>query len=511
MVPTLSWIIVALSLHITTSNGRPSSTRLPEPDPSYAVPVELGGNTYINKGLVAFGLIPSNFTDSTGNTMGGFGSAIALKRGLFARQSDGTFTGTIVAQPDRGFNVDGTIDYQGRQHQIDFVLLPFYGTNNLTFDAALTTLKLSYRNTLLYTERNDAATTGLDALAIRPSTSADPPLPEAPSNDHLSLDAEGLVLNADGTFWTSDEYGPYIYLFSEQAELIKAIQPPQAILPLVKGELNFTSDSDPDTGRAGNQGFEGLTVSADGHTLYALLQSATIQDGGSDKTTSRFTRLVAFNVSSSAAQPPLVGEWVVPLPQSKKGKTYASSELHFVSDNVFLVLSRDSDGHGGDDNNSAYKQADLIDITDATDIHNTEFDDPSKPISPDGELDSTINPATYVSFVSFIDDTQLARFGLHNGKPADQTLIDAKWESLALAPVGDPDFPDDYFLFTVSDNDFITTQGISLGQPYNAGLDNDNQFLVFRVTLPGASVPGVSRSNRRPGLGKVPWRQEIIQ
>ena len=35
-----------------------------------------------------------------------------------------------------------------------------------------------------------------------------------------------------------------------------------------------------------------------------------------------------------------------------------------------------------------------------------------------------------------------------------------------------------------ADNDFMTTDGISLGKPYNAGVDNDNQFLVFRVTLP---------------------------
>ena len=35
------------------------------------------------------------------------------------------------------------------------------------------------------------------------------------------------------------------------------------------------------------------------------------------------------------------------------------------------------------------------------------------------------------------------------GKPNDQTLIDGKWESLALAPVNDPSFPNDYFLFTV--------------------------------------------------------------
>ena len=35
-----------------------------------------------------------------------------------------------------------------------------------------------------------------------------------------------------------------------------------------------------------------------------------------------------------------------------------------------------------------------------------------------------------------------------SGDPDDQTLIDAKWESLALASCMDPAFPEDYFLFT---------------------------------------------------------------
>lgn len=105
------------------------------------------------------------------------------------------------------FDRDGTIDWQGRQHQIDFMLTPFYGTDNLDFDDALDTLKLTYRDTLLYTERNAQKTTGLDALAVRPAqppstfvSIADPALPIAPANQHMSLDAEGLVLNDDGTY-----------------------------------------------------------------------------------------------------------------------------------------------------------------------------------------------------------------------------------------------------------------------------------------------------------------------
>lgn len=41
---------------------------------------------------------------------------------------------------------------------------------------------------------------------------------------------------------------------SPEGQLIETIQPPQAILPLIHGTLNFTSAVDPTTGRAGNQG-----------------------------------------------------------------------------------------------------------------------------------------------------------------------------------------------------------------------------------------------------------------
>ncbi|KAI0047867.1 hypothetical protein FA95DRAFT_1588967 [Auriscalpium vulgare] len=448
-------------------------------------------------GLVAFGLIPSNATESTGDTIGGIGSAIALES--FIPALDGTsFTGTLVVQPDRGFNVDETINYQGRQFAIDFTLKPYYGSAQLSFVDAQKTLQVKYRSTLLYTERNGTATTGLDALGVRPSqpgfpsvAEADPELPIANQTfNRLSLDLEGLVLTPDGSFWVSDEYGPYIYRFTAEGDLLQTIQPPEAILPMDDdGNLDFTSEEDPDTGRAGNQGFEGLTVSTDGSTLYALLQSATIQDGGNKKSNARYTRLVAYDISNPlAGRPPLVSEWVVPLPLDSDGKTLGSSEMHFVSENIFMVLARDGDGHGGDSNTAAYKHIDLISVASATDLHGTSFDDPSNPIAKKGVLNNQIVPATYAGFVDMLNSTQLARFGLHNGDPADQTLIDAKWESIALASVGDHRFPDDYFLFTASDNDFISTQGISLGVPFNAGLDNDNQFLVFRVTLPGAAI-----------------------
>lgn len=101
-----------------------------------------------------------------------------------------------------------------------------------------------------------------------------------------------------------------------------------------------------------------MTVSPDGTTLYALLQSATIQDGGDSDETSRFTRLLKYDVSNPAVRPPLVGEWVVPLPISgNKGKTRAQSETHFISENLFFVLARDGNGNGDSTTESKYKYA----------------------------------------------------------------------------------------------------------------------------------------------------------
>lgn len=115
----------------------------------------------------------------------------------------------------------------------------------------------------------------------------------------------------------------------------------------------------------------------------------------------------------------------------------------------------------------------MFSIVNATDIHGTAFDSPATPAAPMGTLSNKIVPATYVSFVDYADPVQLARFGLHNGAcwilcyitpilnesvqflkhasfagdPDDNTLLDAKWESFALAPVGNT-APNDFFLFT---------------------------------------------------------------
>jgi hypothetical protein len=53
------------------------------------------------------------------------------------------------------------------------------------------------------------------------------------------------VLNDDGTFWISDEYGPYVYHFSRSGKMLQAIRPNDAIITMRNGSESFSADSPP--------------------------------------------------------------------------------------------------------------------------------------------------------------------------------------------------------------------------------------------------------------------------
>ncbi|KAI5124739.1 hypothetical protein M0805_005374 [Coniferiporia weirii] len=72
-----------------------------------------------------------------------------------------------------------------------------------------------------------------------------------------------------------------------------------------------------------------------------------------------------------------------------------------------------------------------------------------------------------------------------------QHLLTLSGKSFVIAPCDDLANPDDYFLFTASDNNFLTTEGRFGGQSFNGGMDVDNQFMVFRATLPTVSKGSV--------------------
>jgi hypothetical protein len=40
----------------------------------------------------------------------------------------------------------------------------------------------------------------------------------------------------------------------------------------------------------------------------------------------------------------------------------------------------------------------------------------------------------------------------------------------------------------------LTTEGVAIGKPYNAGMNVDNQVLVWRVTLPTVDKDEIEKS-----------------
>ncbi|KAF4225752.1 hypothetical protein CNMCM8980_007375 [Aspergillus fumigatiaffinis] len=336
---------------------------------------------------------------------------------------------------------------------------------------------------------DEVPTTGLDPDASGfIQIDGFPPLPRATykgdgfggageTYTRIALDCEGLVLGPDRSFWISDEYGPYIYQFSEQGKMIRAIQPPPAFLPLRNGTFSFSSaeppiferdrlpfPTNPTAGRANNQGFEGLTMSSDGKSIYAMMQSAMNQEGGPKKKFRRQARLLEYDISGQ--QPALLHEFIVTLPLYDDGndiEAATQSEIHKLPNGQFLILARDSGfGRGEDETESKYRHVDIFSTDRATDIAGSVRDSVNGSVASNrGALDPGLLNATYCPFLDYNINSELKKFGLHNGGDQDASLLNEKWESLALVPIAEAgsNISSEYFLFSMSDNDFMTQDG----------------------------------------------------
>ncbi len=467
----------------------------------------VGSSLFVNHGLVGVGRIPASARDRFGETFGSF-SAFAFQPGSWARLPDGWYTGTLFAQPDRGYNVNATLNYTPRVYRLNLVFRPAPAGAASQNQVGLTLI-----DTIKYTEADGTPLTSLDPGSNTSASRTGFPVLPAAFNNRISLDAEGIIVNADGSFWVSDEYGPYIWRFAADGKLLSAIRPPEALVGKRNGADSFSSNNspvgqpapspaNPVTGRQNNQGLEGLSVSPDGRTLFALLQSATRQDGGTGGTSAtRFnTRLLAYDISGPS--PVLRGHYVVQLPTFTSGTTTlvaAQSEMLALNNTQFLVLARDSGNGRGLNPTSLYRNVLVYDVASATNLVGTEFETAGRPVAPNGVLDAGIRPAARSEFLNLNVSSDLARFGLKNGPTDDANNLSEKWEALALMPALDPFAPDDYFLFIGNDNDFQTTNGFHDGASYNAGVDNDSMVLVYRVSLPGRLLNVSSRG--RLGAG----------
>jgi hypothetical protein len=167
-------------------------------------------------------------------------------------------------------------------------------------------------------------------------------LPASPNG----YDSEGIVALKDGSFWVSDEYGPFITHFDSSGRQIARLSPFDGSLP---AELAM---------RVPNKGMEGLTITPDGKTLVGMMQSALQTPDLVAKPAQVTTlRIVTYDLKSHATH-----EYLYLLTDPKKNAG-AVSEITALSNTKFVVDERD-----GTFEPNAYKRLYSIDIAGATDV-----------------------------------------------------------------------------------------------------------------------------------------------
>lgn len=262
----------------------------------------------------------------------GFGSSLAPVPG-----SSDEYYGLT----DRGPNVDGP---SGTKVEPMPAFNPAIGKFKLTNGQAQLeqTIPLQAADGTPYSGRvNSQASTGETITDLNGNV-----LPPDPNG----YDSEGLVALADGTFWVSDEYGPFITHFDATGKQIGRLSPFDASLPV---ELKF---------RLANRGMEGLTITPDGSTLVGMMQSALMQTdiGSTDPKKIAIVRLVTYTLTGPSAG--ALHEYLYLLDNPVTTKT-AVSELTALSNTTFLVDERDGNFPPG-----AYKKVFQINISGATDV-----------------------------------------------------------------------------------------------------------------------------------------------
>jgi hypothetical protein len=168
------------------------------------------------------------------------------------------------------------------------------------------------------------------------------------THDPDGYDPEGLVALPDGSFWVSDEYGPFITHFDSEGREIQRLSPFNGALP---AELAH---------RVPNRGMEGLTITPDGKTLVGMMQSALQQTDleGSDAKKLAPTRIVTYGLYTHQ-----VHEYLFLLDEPAALKT-ANSEITALSNNTFLIDERDS----GFPSPTGYKKLWEVNLEGATDV-----------------------------------------------------------------------------------------------------------------------------------------------
>ncbi len=277
--------------------------------------------------------------------------------------------------------------------------------------------------------------------------------------DKNGLDTEGLTVDANGNFWISDEYGPFIIKADMNGTILEKYGPGTG-LPTILAS------------RVPNRGSEGLTLDETGD-LFALIQSPLNVDGKTAKT-AKYTRIVEFNPTTKSTT-----MYSYPVDTGYKNTGAAKlGDITSIGHKQFLIIEQGK--QQGHMQNRIYK----IDLNGATPISNTgdlEY----------GRLDGKIVPAKK----ELVLDLRAYGWNIEKAEglallPDRKTIavvndndfgiaINVKDNQVKQADVSDYTYDSNKKVFLYKDN---TVHPIKLGLKQNAPTERESQIWFF--TLP---------------------------
>lgn len=153
------------------------------------------------------------------------------------------------------------------------------------------------------------------------------------------LDPEGLARATDGTFWVSDEYSPSVAHIAPDGKVVHR---------LIPAGMTLSADTDVRpvlpaiyAKRRRNRGFEGLTISQDGKSLFIALQSPLDFPSKDIGRASRTIRLLVVDTQKlmPVAEYAYVAELASSFGANNQGKMKIG-DLAFVNPTTLLVVER---------------------------------------------------------------------------------------------------------------------------------------------------------------------------
>jgi len=254
--------------------------------------------------------------------------------------------------------------------------------------------------------------------------------PSRPACSAARFDPEGIVVHPKtGNLIVSDEYGASVMEFTRSGQLVRAYAIPENIRPTTApGVYNYDPDAN-SAGRRINRGFEGLAISPNGAFVFAMLQSAMVNEGGGNGT---IARIVKFDTVTGQA----VGQYAYRMEGASQGR--GISALVAINDHEFLVLERNNRGLGAaSELTPQNKKVFKIDLTGADDISAVEL--------TGGTFAGKAVTKIATPFMDLGADTLAALGG----------AVPEKWEGLAIGPkLADGSF----LMLAGTDNDYSVSQ-----------------------------------------------------